>query len=215
MIERMRPAKGKPWDSRAHRMADALVELCRHYEGCDTTDRATLVQPLLVVQVPLDGPAEVGGVALPHEMVAELRATAKVEPVLVDDHGPISIGRVRSSLSPKIVRAVLARDGHRCRNCGTTHGLHVHHLTPVTWGGTDDPANLATVCGTGNACHPALVPHGDWILEGNPNHPRRHPPRPLDQRHPGRTAPRLDHHPPTTRPHPATRPNTQPKTLTG
>ena len=77
MIERMRPAKGKPWDSRAHRMADALVELCRHYEGCDTTDRATMVQPLLVVQVPIDGPAEVGGVPLPDEMVAELRASAE------------------------------------------------------------------------------------------------------------------------------------------
>jgi hypothetical protein len=171
MIERMRPAKGKPWDSRAHRMADALVQLCRHYEGCDTTDRPTLVQPLLVVQVPLDGPAEVGGIPLPDEIVAELRASARIEPVLVDDHGPLTVGRVRSALSPKIVRAVLARDGHRCRECGATHGLHVHHLQPVAWGGTDDPANLAAVCGTGNACHPALVPHGDWILEGNPNVP--------------------------------------------
>jgi hypothetical protein len=172
MIERMRPATGKPWDSRAHRMADALVELCRHYDGCTDTDRATLVQPLMIVQVPLAGPAEVGGVPLPDEMIAELRASARIEPVLVDDHDtPVAIGRMRAAMSPKILRAVLARDGHRCRECGTTHGLHVHHLQPLAWGGTNDPANLAAVCSTGNACHPALVPHGDWILEGNPNLP--------------------------------------------
>jgi 5-methylcytosine-specific restriction endonuclease McrA len=171
LIERMRPAKGKPWDSRAHRMADVLVELCRHYEGCPETDRGGIIQPVLVVQVPLEGPAEVGGVPLPDHVVAELRANAKIEPVLVDDHGLRSIGKIRTNLSPKIVRAVLARDGHRCRHCGTTHGLHVHHLQPVAWGGTDDPANLAAVCSIGDACHPALVPHGNWVLEGNPNLP--------------------------------------------
>jgi hypothetical protein len=133
MIERMRPATGQPWDSRAHRMADALVELCRHYDGCTDTDRATLVQPLMIVQVPLAGPAEVGGVPLPDEMIAELRASARIEPVLVDDHDtPVAIGRMRAAMSPKILRAVLARDGHRCRECGTTHGLHVHHLQPLT-----------------------------------------------------------------------------------
>jgi hypothetical protein len=121
MIERMRPAPGKPWDSRAHRMADALVELCRHYDGCDEKNRGGVLQPVLVVQVPLTGPAEVGGVPLPDEMVAELRASARIEPVLVDDHGaPLTIGRMRAAVSPKILRAVLARDGHRCREIGTT-----------------------------------------------------------------------------------------------
>ena len=33
MIERMRPAKGQPWDTREHRGADALVELCRCLRG--------------------------------------------------------------------------------------------------------------------------------------------------------------------------------------
>jgi hypothetical protein len=44
----------------------------------------------------------------------------------------------------------------------------VHHLTPVSWGGTDDMANLAAVC---PAHHALLIPHGDLILEGNPNQP--------------------------------------------
>ena len=45
------------------------------------------VKPLLVVQVPLSGPAEVAGVPLPDAMVEQLRANASIEPVLVDETG--------------------------------------------------------------------------------------------------------------------------------
>ena len=47
-------------------------------------------------------------------------------------------------------------------------GLQVHHLVPVSWGGSDDLANLAAVC---PAHHAQLVPHGEWTLEGNPHQP--------------------------------------------
>jgi 5-methylcytosine-specific restriction endonuclease McrA len=82
-------------------------------------------------------------------------------------------GRTRSALSEKIKRAVLLRDGHcRAGTCDVRDGLQVHHLLPVSWGGTDDPSNLATVCARGSRSHhPLLVPYGDWVLEGNPNQP--------------------------------------------
>ena len=76
-------------------------------------------------------------------------------------------------LSPKIVRAVLLRDGH-CRwpGCTRDHGLQIHHLWPRSWGGTDDIANLAAVCaGGGTDHHPRLAPHGPYLLLGNPNQP--------------------------------------------
>jgi hypothetical protein len=44
----------------------------------------------------------------------------------------------------------------------------VHHLHPSSWGGGDDTANLASVCAYH---HGLLIPHGDYILEGNPNQP--------------------------------------------
>jgi 5-methylcytosine-specific restriction endonuclease McrA len=46
----------------------------------------------------------------------------------------------------RIRKAVRARDGNACRNCGASGDwarLSVHHLLPAKLGGTDDMANLA------------------------------------------------------------------------
>ena len=103
-------------------------------------------------------------------MVEQLRASASVEPLLVDDSGfAVAVGKRGSSLSPKTVRAVLLRDGHcRCGNCDLRYGLQVHHLRPKSWGGSDEPSNLATVA---SVHHPMLIPNGPYALVGNPNPP--------------------------------------------
>jgi Domain of unknown function (DUF222)/HNH endonuclease len=170
MTDRMKPAKGRAWSSWEHRGADALVELCDVYESAEPPTAAA--KPLLVVEVPMSGPAEIAGIPLPDAMVEQLRANARIEPVLVDADGvPVTVGRQTTALSPKIVRAVLLRDGRcRCGNCEHRHGLQVHHLRPRSWGGSDDPANLAAVCIPGGH-HQMLVPHGRWALVGNPNRP--------------------------------------------
>jgi hypothetical protein len=168
----MRPAKGQPWDSRDHRGADALVQLCRRAhepgdgdgdDGPVTPKRAA--KPLLVVEVPVSGPATVAGIPLPDTVVEQLRANAIIEPVLVDDHGaPLLVGRRFSGLSDKIARAVLLRDGHcRCGTCDARVGLHIHHLIPRSWGGSDDLSNLASVC-TLAGHHQMLTPTvpGPW-----------------------------------------------------
>lgn len=56
----------------------------------------------------------------------------------------------------EIKRRVLARDGHRCQNCGGRTELHVHHIVPINKGGTSDPNNLVTIC---RACHTMIHPH--------------------------------------------------------
>ncbi len=172
LIERMRPAKGQRWDTPAHRGADAVVAVCAAYDK----DAPLVARPVprFVVQIPPEGPAEIAGIPLPDEMVEALRAEARLEPVAVDSFGaPVATGRVRSALSEKIKRAVLLRDGHcRCGMCETYDGLQVHHLLPVSWGGTDDLSNLASVCALGpDSHHGMLVPYGEWVLEGNPNRP--------------------------------------------
>jgi hypothetical protein len=94
--------------------------------------------------------------------------------VLVDGHDvPVARGRVFRALSPNTVRAVLARDGHcRCGTCDRRHGLQIHHLWPRSWGGTDHVSNLAAVCvGGGTDHHLVLVPHGPWLLVGDPHQP--------------------------------------------
>ena len=171
MVDGMRPSKGEQWDTRAHRGADALLELAASYTGTEPVGRP---RAHLVVQIPIDGPAEVAGIPLPAGMVESLRAEATLEPVSVDaDGAAVVAGRGRRALSPKITRAVLLRDGH-CRwpGCDRRTGLQVHHLIPLSWGGSDEISNLAAVCvGGGRDHHGMLVPHGRYLLEGNPNQP--------------------------------------------
>ena len=173
MIERMRPAKGQPWETRDRRGADALVELCRAYADRDANERnapTTGNRAHFVVHVPTHGPATVAGIPLPDAMVEALRADAKIEPVLTRGDGePIVVGRTESVLSEKTKRVVRQRDG-TCRwpGCDRRVGLQVHHLWPKTWGGTDEKWNLAAVCAIH---HARLAPQGSLLLLGNPNRP--------------------------------------------
>jgi Domain of unknown function (DUF222) len=166
----MRPPKGQPWARFEQRAAAALGVLLDAWEN--TEPRAGAAKPLLVVQVPADGPAEIAGIPLPDAVIESLRANANIEPVLLDDTGtPVTVGKRTTALSPKITRAVLLRDGHcRVPGCDNTHGLQVHHLRPRSLGGTDHISDLAAVC-TPAGHHQKLIPHGPWTLIGNPNQP--------------------------------------------
>jgi hypothetical protein len=116
------------------------------------------------------GPATIAGIPLPDAMVEQLRASASVEPLLVDDDGfPMAIGKRKSSLSPKILRAVMLRDRHcRCGNCDLNFGLQGHHIRPRSWGGSDELSNLVAVA---SVHHPMLIPNGPYAIVGNPNLP--------------------------------------------
>ena len=57
---------------------------------------------------------------------------------------------------PEVRQLVLDRDGRRCGNCGSTEELHVHHIVPLTRGGTNEMGNLRTLC---KSCHARLHPH--------------------------------------------------------
>src|SRR4051794_15995585 len=172
LAEAMRPATGQPWDSFEHRAADALAGLCEQRPTGSVETPTMATKPLLQVPVPLSGPAEIAGIALPDAMVEKLRVNAVIEPVLVDDDGTVlAVGKQTTVLSAKIMRAVLLRDGHcRCGNCDIRHGLQIPHLRQRSWGGTDDPSNLAAVCIPAGH-HQMLIPTGPWALVGNPNRP--------------------------------------------
>ena len=176
VAERMKPATGEAWEPLDRRQADILLALCQMEaaEGRAEDDRAqeaTVGARVDVhVDIPLHGPATMCGVPLPDEWVDAARANARVHLRVVDDDGDvIHEERARSFVSPKRRRAVVGRDG-RCRWPGCEHRLRlqVHHLHPSSWGGPDDIANLAAVC---PYHHGLLVPHGDYVLEGNPNQP--------------------------------------------
>lgn len=55
---------------------------------------------------------------------------------------------------------ILQRDDFECRRCGDdSDGLHVHHITPVDEGGSDDHENLKTLC---PSCHRKA--HTDGVI---------------------------------------------------
>jgi len=177
VTNRMRPATGEAWEPLDRRQADVLIGLCQleaDVEGRDEDDRAreaTVGARVDVhVDISMDGEATMCGVPLPDEWVDAARANARVHLRVMDDDGNvIAEDRARALVSQKRRRAVVRRDG-RCRwpGCNRRLRLQVHHLQPSSWGGTHDTANLASVCAYH---HGLLIPHGDYVLEGNPNTP--------------------------------------------
>lgn len=57
----------------------------------------------------------------------------------------------------EISAAVKRRDGYECRKCGSEEDLEVHHIVPVSKGGTNSQANLITLC---HRCHKKQPRHG-------------------------------------------------------
>jgi len=62
----------------------------------------------------------------------------------------------------KLRLVVLDRDRHRCQVCGATELLEVHHLVPVSEGGTDTLSNLETRCRTHNPRYSQGATYGPY-----------------------------------------------------
>jgi hypothetical protein len=166
LAERMRPAKGQPWDSLAHRKADALVLLCRDSTGGPGAKRR---KPVVVVHTNAGVPGgEVDGIPIAEETVETLRTDARI--VVQDDAAPvIDHGAGRAAIPIALERELERRDPH-CRypGCENTRGLQRHHLDPVAWGGTTSRKQLARLC---PAHHRRMEPHGTERLIGDPDLP--------------------------------------------
>jgi 5-methylcytosine-specific restriction endonuclease McrA len=52
-----------------------------------------------------------------------------------------------ADIPPQVREAVLARDRHRCRYCGRTADLHLHHIHYRSEGVDHRATNLITLCG--------------------------------------------------------------------
>lgn len=62
-------------------------------------------------------------------------------------------------------KAVLARDGHRCRMCQRRDGIDVHHIRFRSAGGADVTGNCACLC---RVCHEDIHAYR-LALEGDAN----------------------------------------------
>jgi 5-methylcytosine-specific restriction endonuclease McrA len=64
---------------------------------------------------------------------------------------PDPVGERHRRIIPQDVKiAVSARDGGRCRKCGSSEKLHFDHVIPVSKGGANTVANIQLLCGVCN-----------------------------------------------------------------
>jgi HNH endonuclease len=72
-------------------------------------------------------------------------------PILALPSSPPPLGERNSRTIPQDVKiAVAARDGGRCRRCGSTEDLHFDHVIPWSRGGANTIANIQLLCGPHN-----------------------------------------------------------------
>lgn len=61
-----------------------------------------------------------------------------------------SVKPKRSKISKTLRESIFLRDGYKCLFCGSTEGLEIDHIKPVSVGGDNAADNLRTLCGPCN-----------------------------------------------------------------
>jgi hypothetical protein len=98
-------------------------------------------------------------------------------PRLIDDgarvrevHDDDPLAPARGTAIPAALRDYLTGLDATCRipGCERAFGLDAHHIVPRCQGGRTDKHNVVLVCSTH---HRRLIPHGPWVLDGDPEQP--------------------------------------------
>lgn len=128
------------------------------------------------------------------EVSAEVLDRARCDAELIGSLDASEPARVRSTITPRLRRQVLARDHHGCTvpGCRAARNLDVHHIRFRSDGGGSKLSNLLTLC----SGHHALLHAGQLIIRGEAPHAlefswREAPERPTaearSERAPGRS----------------------------
>src|SRR6187399_1007811 len=80
------------------------------------------------------------------------------------DHARAILARASQTIPPAVRRAVVARDGGRCRVPGCRHAVHriPHHIVLRSEGGRNHPDNLVSLC----TAHHLAVHEGRLLVSG-------------------------------------------------
>jgi 5-methylcytosine-specific restriction endonuclease McrA len=81
------------------------------------------------------------------------------------EHWGIRERSKRTKFSKSIRVEILRRDDNKCQECGSTSQLEIHHIMPVSRGGSDEMSNLITLC---RQCNNAIgdriyTPPDNWV----------------------------------------------------
>ena len=124
-----------------------------------------------------------GGPRVGPDTIDLIHCTGRAEHHTITEHGITSRG-TKQQIRPSLRRAVLARDdGCVIDGCTNTHRLEVHHVVPLSQGGTHRADNLAALCWYHH--HVAVHRHGLQLDPRSPPRRRRLVrPRPTPRKHP-------------------------------
>ncbi len=151
LVERLHKLGGVPND-RAELMLEALAALVETKELQNQKFPRGHFSSRPPVQIHVHENEETGPMTVQTDAGERELSRAESERMRCDasvcSHG----GRNTTTIPPRVRREVLARDKHQCQapGCGRTRFLEVHHILARRQGGTNDPENLMTLCGS---CH--------------------------------------------------------------
>jgi hypothetical protein len=148
---------------------EAIVELAGR--ALAAPDGSAVDRPQLVVHVDAatlstDGPGRSElehGPVISHETACRLSCDAEYVTNIERDRIPLSVGRTRRTVPPKLRRLLEARDGGSCRwpGCTRRRQLQAHHRTHWAKGGETSLDNLTLLC----FHHHRLVHEGGYTIE--------------------------------------------------
>jgi hypothetical protein len=150
---------------------EALVEVARgslHSSGEPSPEDARVVVHVDALALTAGGPGRSeleDGPAISQETALRLGCDAETVTVVERDGLPLSVGRRRRTVPPKLRRLVEARDDRTCRwpGCENRRRLHAHHRTHWAHGGETSLDNLVLLC----SHHHRLVHEGGYTIESD------------------------------------------------
>ncbi len=142
--------------ARTQRQADALVSIAQ--DSLEEAEGASSSAPLVSIFVDATLAANTKGEAGASIDTGPRVGPLTLEEILCDgqveilktaeDGTPVSVGPTARTITPKLRRFILHRDGGACTadGCQSHYRLQPHHVIPRSRGGTHHPSNLTTLC---------------------------------------------------------------------
>lgn len=158
----------QPFEPPRSAAVEALVDLARATLASEDppSDRTRLVVHVDAVALTSDGAGRSElehGPVIPLETARRLGCDAETVTTVEHDGLPLSVGRARRTVPPKLRRLLGVRDDHTCRwpGCERHRHLDAHHRRHWAYGGETSLENLVLLCWH----HHRLVHEGGYTIE--------------------------------------------------
>jgi hypothetical protein len=171
-----------PHQGQGQKLADALTSVCT--DSLTGTSEGQTARAVTVAEIFVDaamaapsrgetGASVSSGPRVGPNTLAEILCTGKIRVIISGDDGPIASSDLGEAIPPAVRSYVLFKDQGSCsiEGCRSRYRLQPHHIKERANGGTNDPANLITLCWYHH--HIAIHMLGMRIDPDSPTHRRR------------------------------------------